>query len=108
MPNYPLTIDDSEIENVDNNEDTEVNKTKEISIKVLTQLDKEDQNHSVDSNDGMQKQITSEIDPGKDENYTVDKSMLNLNNSSIESHDYEVKKESEVLTFKLPAILDDA
>ena len=42
MPNYPLTVDDSEIENVDNNEDTEVNKTKAISRKALTRLDKEE------------------------------------------------------------------
>ena len=71
----------------------------------------------IDSNDGMQNQIPLGIDPGKDENYTFDKKVLILSDSSIESqdntksevlnYDYVLKEESDVLTFKLTSILDD-
>ena len=78
----------SDFQNVDIKENTEVNKTKAIVRKALTQLDtQEDQNHSVDSNDAMQKLIPSEINPGKDENHTVDKNMLILIDSSVECED---------------------
>ena len=114
MPNYPQTSNVSEFQNVDINENTEVNKTKAIVRKALKQLDpEEDQNHSVDSNDAIQKLIPSEI---KDENHALDKNMLIFNHSSIESedniesevldNDYVLKEEADVLTYKLPAILD--
>jgi hypothetical protein len=61
MPNYPLTV---------NQKVTELNKAISVASKAVTQLGTADQNHPVDSNDGMEKEIQSENDTVKYDNLT--------------------------------------
>ena len=80
-----------------------MNKANYVASKAVTQLGTEDQNHPVDSNNGMEKEIQSENDTVKDDNFTLHDKILLLNDSSQENQD---KIESEVIEYdyELPGI----